>query len=196
MSLAGTWSLPVRVMFAPHIEYRALVSDDVRASWLRALRGPAFTALLIGGLSAIAATGRITASLIVSGAICWSFVPRLQIATAAPFALRSVPATIARPRALELWFVASGPWSLWIFIALAVLTTTTASQTWVVVTAILPGLWTAWLLTAFFREVLRLPAASAIRRTIAHQALTWGLILTFIEVMTATFTRVLGVLGR
>ena len=192
----GPWSIPVLLMFSPDVQYRALSAEDGRASWRRALGGAAFAALLIGGITAIAATGRITWSLIISGAICWSFVPLLQIATAAPFALRSVPQTITRARALELWFLASGPWSLWIFVAMTVLATTNASQTWVVVTGVVPGVWTARLLIAFFREVLRLPTGCAVRRALAHQVLTWVLIVSYIEVMTATFTRVLGAVAR
>jgi hypothetical protein len=179
-------------MFNPVVEYRALCAEDRGGSWARALGGPAYSALLIGGITAVAATGRITASLIASGVLCWSLVPLLQIATAAPFAFRALPPTMTRARALELWFLAHGPWSLWIFVALGVLATTTASQTWVVATGAVPGMWTARLITVFFREVMRLPIGGAIRRTVAHQAITWALILTYIEVMTATFTRVLG----
>ena len=190
---AGPWSIPLRLMFNPDAEYQALAAHHDPGSWRRALSGPALTALTIGSITAISATGRITASLMLSGAICWSFVPLLQLATAAPLVARGSTSTIAPARALELWFLAHGPWTLWIFLAIAVLATTSASQTWVVVSGIAPALWTAWLLTAFFRQVRRLPIAGAVGRTAAHQAITWVLILTYIQVMTATFTRVLGV---
>jgi hypothetical protein len=193
---AGPWSIPVRLMFNPNAEYHALSARDDAGSWAHALSGPALTALTIGAVTAASATGRITLSLVLSGAICWSFVPLLQLATAAPFVVRRANPPIPPARALELWFLAHGPWTLWIFLAIAVLATTSAPQTWVVVSGIAPALWTARLLTVFFQQVLHLPAGRAIRRTVAHQGITWLLILTYIEVMTATFTRVLGAIAR
>jgi hypothetical protein len=191
----GPWSVPLRLMFDPVGQYRRQRDLRSDASWRRALEGPAYVAVLLGGLTAVSATGRITLSLISSGILCWSFVPLLQMATAAPLALRSPFSDIAPARALELWFLAHGPWTLWIFGAIGVLATTNASQTWVVITGVAPGCWTAWLITVFFREVLRLPARRAIARMLAHQAMTWAVILTYIELTTATFTRVLGAIA-
>jgi hypothetical protein len=178
-------------MFRPAAEYRDQVKLSRAGSWRDALATPALVAVVIGVMTVMAATGRVTASLAISGVICWSFVPVLQLATAAAF-IRGRASDVSFARAIDLWFLAHAPWSIWILGIAVLMPLMTVSLEWIIVGGLVPTIWTAFVLAAFFREVGGHSRRAAIRRTLAHQALTWILILIYIELATATSTRIIG----
>jgi hypothetical protein len=189
---ASRLSTAVRFMLRPAEMYRSAVSTPTRAPWLRALRTPALIAVLLGVVTAIAATGRITASLVVSQTLVWSFVPALQLLTGAMVIASVRRRPVDFPRALELLFAAHGPWSVWLIVFAA--SQGVAVNTEVVLAcAVVPIAWTAVLVTAFAREVLGVTASSARRRAFAHQAVSVTLMVIYIELATALWTRIIGV---
>jgi hypothetical protein len=96
--------------------------------------------------------------------------------------------------ALDLFFVAHGPWSLWLM----------GSAIWVLLsspigrpaqghalTALIPAIWTAVLVFAFCRIVLDCGPRDALRRTVLHQAVIWSVTLLLIAYAVQLWPRVL-----
>jgi hypothetical protein len=190
----SAWSPAVRLMLRPTVEYRAQRALGLGGSWIDALATPVLMALLLGVVTVVSSTGRVSASFVLSGAICWSFVPILQLAMAAAFIPSPRTTSISRARAIELWFLAHGPWSIWILVVGCLMALVPVSLDLIVVSGLVPAFWTASILGAFFREVGGLSRRAAGRRTLVHQAVTWILILGYIELATATSTRIIGAL--
>ena len=176
-----SFSPDLQVMRAPAAAYAALLDSPSARPWAVVSRA-ALTALVLGSASAFAATGHMTLQLLLSGMVCWAFVPLLQIATAAailrPNGIRLLPLD----RRLELWFMGHAPWSLWI---VAVTLLMGMPGIWsrvewpIIATAVLPGIWTSVIAAAFCRVVLGYSRGAAIARTALHQAVTWTLLLLY-----------------
>jgi hypothetical protein len=147
-------------------------------------------AVLLGIVTAVAATHRVSGSLILSQTVCWSFVPALQLATGGVLVWSVRGRRISVARAIELLFAAHGPWSFWL-VGLAGALTITANQFLPLATAIVPAAWTSIILNVFCREVLGLTAPQARLRTLGHQALTWLLVLGYLEVVSQLAVRVI-----
>jgi hypothetical protein len=185
-------------MAAPAATYRALIEKPTSGRWRDALAGPLFTAILFGTLTAMGATRRVTLGLVVSGIVCWSFVPAIQLLTgiAVIRSVRGRTASIARD--VELWFLAHGPWSLCL-LALMVFTlwrTTTPNTPVMVVGLGITVVWNAVILRAFCRTVLGDAARASLVRVLWHQAVTWAFVGVYIALVTQLWPRFLGALGR
>ena len=181
-----------RVMVAPGREYQALCVRRDPESWLRALARPALVAVVIGAATAVPATGHVTWSLILSGAVCWSFAVLAQIGTAGML-IRS-PSAITRARAIDLFFLGHAPWSWWLLGVAAVLVSVPAAgrhQNVIAITALVPAVWTAAVIFAFCRQVLQLDRKQAAVRTVLHQALTLLMIVLYFGWAVQLWPRVL-----
>jgi hypothetical protein len=146
-------------------------------------------ALVIGTSMTVSATERVTLSLVVSGAIGWSFVPLLQLLTGVLLVRRF------DARLLDRYFATHWAWSLWILAAGAVfllLPETRRSTTWIALTASVPILWTIRLLLAFCREELGLDTRQRRRRVAVHQTMTYLLVLGYVSLAVALWPRILG----
>ena len=148
--------------------------------------------LIIGTATAVAATGRVTVSLVGSGALGWSFVAVLQLLTG--LILVRGPRG-ERLRQLERYFALHWPWSLWIlaYHAALLLLPTRALGTWLALTGVVPMAVTARLLLQFTEAYVTLDRRAAIRRVVLHQAITYTLFLTYAAVAVALWSRVLKV---
>jgi hypothetical protein len=142
----------------------------------------------------VAATERVTASRVVSGARGWSVVPLLQLLTGL-ILIRG--AREERLRQLERYFALHWPWSLWILAdhAALLLLPTRALGTWLALTGIVPMAVTARLLLQFTRTHVTRDHRAAIRRVVLHQALTYSIFLAYAAVAVALWTRVLKVIA-
>ena len=151
-------------------------------------------ALVVGTSSAVAATERVTAALVLAGALGWSFVPGLQLLTG----LLLVGATRRdRLTALERYFDMHWPWSLWILgasMALLMLPVTRTFGVWIAMTAAVPLIWTVGLLIGYCRDVLQMPPAQARRRVALHQIATYAIMLAYINAAVALWPRIVGLL--
>jgi hypothetical protein len=191
------FSMDVLVMAAPSRAFAASLEGTSGGLWSVASR-PALAALVMGTASAFAATGHVTLGLLVSGLVCWTFVPLLQMATAAaitwPRAARSLPLA----RRLELWFMGHAPWSLWIFTVTLLMGNAGiwSRLEWAVIaTAVIPSIWTSVIAAAFCRVVLGDSPRAAIARTAVHQAITWTLLLLYFGWAVALQPRIAAFLG-
>jgi hypothetical protein len=129
-------------------------------------------AAIAGIATTVSATGRISWALALSGALCWSLLTVLQAATAAAVVLPSVSGT-GRSRALALFFLGHAAWSLWLLIgAIAVFASPRFILNVVLLSGLVPFVWTAIVVHAFFRHVVGLDRGRAMALTAIHQALT------------------------
>jgi hypothetical protein len=194
--IASLWSPAVRLMLRPASEYRDQAALGLAGSWLDALATPALLALLLAVVTVVCSTGRVSASFVLSGVLCWSFVPILQLGMATAFIPWARMTSVSRARTIELWFLSHGPWSIWILVVGCLIALMPVSLDLIVASGLVPAFWTASILGAFFREVSGLSRRAAFRRTLVHQAVTWILVLGYIELATATSTRIIGALQR
>jgi hypothetical protein len=162
-------------MMSPRTTYAALARVAGRGTWRSAVRRPLLVALVLGVSMAMAATGHVTPSLVLSTTLCWSFVVILQIAIALIVIAGPARRTVGLARALDLYFASHVPWSLWLLATVAWAPSPVGRPlTPVIVAAAVPLGLTPWILSAFFREVLELDPRHALARTAAQQAMTWG----------------------
>ena len=177
-------------MTAPSRAYADAVAQPARGAWI-ALRRPALVALVIGTSTAFSSTGHLTLGLLLSGFICWSFVPLIQMATATAI-FRGAPAAVPFSRRLDLWFMGHLPSSLWMAAAALVLGSApmfTMPERALLATAVIPIVWTNIIAAAFCRVVLGDSRHAAIARVAIHQTITWIIALLYFGWAVALWSR-------
>jgi len=196
-------NLSTRARVNPDVEL-ALVPADTFERLARerahgrvtALAGRLLLALTVMGTSvAISATGRVSVQLVASIAAAWSFALLVQAVAAAVVIVPARARLVTRLRAFELWFQAHLPWSLWLLLPplYYVVVGRRPTDNLVMGAALIPMAWTALLMRAFARRVLRSPRAEIV--TIVHQTVLWGLTLCYIAFAIGGWGRVLDEVG-
>lgn len=183
------WSDEVLVMLRPtriyserasHINEYALSS--LFQKWL-------FVSLVIGAFVSLTASGRLTALLLLDGALFWSFIPLLQM-----LAMAIVIWTFARSRmrtskALDLFFVGQGPWLLWLLIVAGSCLFVPMKQVYLWPTQ--PGwflplslfitfVWSNVTSFAFLNAALKLNVVRAAVALLLYDILLWGIVLSYL----------------
>ena len=187
-------SAAMNFMLRPAPEYARSAAAGDDGSWPRALGVPALVAVMLGLLNATAAVGHVSATLVASEIVAWSFIPVLQLLTGAGLIASAGARRVTFPRAMELLFAAHLPWSLWLA-ATTVFVTIRPDPSIVIGSGVVPMAATAVMLMAFGREVLGLSRREARVRVWAHQAATIVLIVGYIELATRLSVRILGAFG-
>lgn len=186
-------------MCAPMRSYERLLEQRERASMAVALRRPALLAVVIGASLTMSATGRADAPTLLSVTLYWSVVPAMQLLIALVLVRSASGRLVSMSRAIDLCFMANGPWSLW-FVASAGWSLFTLPlarpMAAVLLAAAIPGAWTPVLMFSFCRTVLNDPAPRALRRTIAHQAAIWTIVVVAIAEAVQLWPRILAWSGR
>ena len=149
---------------------------------------------MLGLLNSAAATGHVSATLVVSESVAWSFIPFLQFLTGAALIASAKTRRVSFARAVELLFAAHAPWSLWL-VAATIYQTIDANPYIVIGSGVVPLAITAYMLGAFGREVLGLSGRETRIRVFAHQAATVMLIVIYIELATRLSVRIIGAVG-
>jgi hypothetical protein len=155
---------------------------------VRLLGQMTLVALVIGVSLSAASTERVDFRLVLSTSLAWSFVPALQLLTGLVLTRGSAD----RLRALEAYFRTHVPWSLWILGVHALFVVATPARDaalWVALTAVVPAVLTARALLALCRSRLALSPRAARRRVAVHQALSYGLVLLYVEFAVALGAR-------
>jgi hypothetical protein len=190
------WSPDLRVMLAPAATYGQIVAQHESSRWL-AIRRPALVALVLGTGTTFSATGHVTLALLVSGFVCWSLVTLIQMMTAA-IIMRSRASHLGLAQRLDLWFMGHAPWSLWI-VAVTLLMGAAPSgariERVLMLSALVPAVWTAVIGAAFCRVVLKDSRRAAVARTALHQAITWTIALVYIALAVALWSRLVAMAG-
>jgi hypothetical protein len=183
----------LQVMAAPARAYRRLTPGH-DAGVAGAFGRLASAALVLGTALAIYATGRVTAGLVVSLALCWSFVLAVQLAGAVVLLAWGRPPSLGRASAIDLLFMGQGPWSLWL-LAIAAwsawLPNRPSTELAVLCTAIVPLVWTLIILFSFCGVVLQAPPWRAAALTLLHQLTVWSLTFLYIAAAIALWPRLL-----
>jgi hypothetical protein len=186
----------LRLIRAPLATYRESAAPfDLAASgsWVRALGRVLAPVAIIGIATSVAATGRTSWALVLSGTVCWSFVGILQLTTAAML-IASSRRNLRWPRAFELFFLAHAPWSLWLLALTAAIVALPIARQYlnvILLTFLLPGVWSAAVIFAFCREILQLDSRRAAIATALHQVVTYTLIVAYIAWAVQLWPRVL-----
>jgi hypothetical protein len=185
----------LRVMVAPMAAYQRLVQTatdaTVDAGVAVVVRRPALVALVIGCFITLATTGQLTAALVASTTLCWSFVPLVQLLAAAALITLGRRRSIRLASALDLFFMGHAPWSLFLLGLAGVVgaklplgTAALRAPGFVLLAAMVPLVWT-WVITfAFCRRVLGLGAALAVAGTVAYQAAIWTVAYFYVAAVT------------
>ena len=192
-------SRDAHVMLAPADAFRAAMADSSASNgWWGALSRPAFVALTIGVVTAVWATGKVTWSLVLSDAMCWSFVPAVQVAVAWALLRIARRPSISLANSISLFFLGHGPWTLWLLgvAAWSTVSINRQSQVPVLLTSLVPAAWTALIVFEFFRTVFQDSRRNAFVRTCLHQSLICLVIGTYVTVTNQLWPRLVGMLHR
>ena len=149
-------------------------------------------AIVIGTTTAIASTGRLTLSLLVSGTLCWSFVPILQLMTGL-ILVRG--ARVPRGRALELYFDTHRPWSLWLVSAAMLILLLADPGGWLIpilATATAPAMISGRAVFVLLTRSLGFSVSQARHRAALHYAITLAIVLIYAEYASALLRRAVG----
>ena len=182
-SLGPRLSDETLIALGPRRAYETLVAARAHGSWQQVAARAAFVLIVFATAATVMATRVVSVPTLLTVAMCWVFVPAIQLI--AGFALcRHPPETrVSLPRAVELLFLAHVPWSVWLLaagLAAVWIPSGVILVNLIYVTALVPIVWTPRLIAAFCRSVLGCTAAQARLRTIAHQAFTWAIIAGYI----------------
>jgi len=174
-------SSELQVALWPSATFERLLTDEAHVRGWRLLRRPAMVLLAIAVLVPIAAVQRVTLALVVTAALSWSFVIAIQMIVGASV-IGSAPARVVRGlRALDLWFAGHIPYSLWMLVSFGIMAlSSTDPLRLAIAAAIIPAIWTAFIVTAFCRTVLRTSVRGARWRAAAHFLVTWVITLSYI----------------
>jgi hypothetical protein len=190
--------LDLRLALAPFATYRQLVAEPQRGSWLRTLERLALVALIVGVCITLSSARTVPLDLVLTGLLIWSFVPVLQLFAAIALTVipRSRPVSLAR--ALELLFMGHLPWSLWIVImsGISAFTRIPVPQSVELLTLLIPGAWTALIVSAFCQIVLGCTPRGARLLTAGHQTVTWALFFAYVFMTSGVWPRVVAMVGR
>ena len=163
-------STELRLALAPELIYRELLARDTRVTRWQTLARPATVLLVIGVSIPMMALHRITLRLVATTAIVWSVTVATEF-VAAWCVIRSAHSRPVRTaQAMDLWFAGHLPYSLWLLSLPIINWTSVSTQALELVglTAIVPVVWTTFIVAAFCREVLGTTAASARWRAGIH----------------------------
>ena len=167
-------STEVQIAISPGSTYRALAADDEHVSAWRMLRRPLVVALVIGIAVPIMAVQRVTLGLLVSSTISFGFMVAIQMAVGAAL-IATVPSKrLSMVRALDLWFAGHAPYSIWLLTVAAVFAASPwASLDGLIVLAAVPAVWTAFIVSAYCRNVLGTSRAGGRWRAALHFVVIW-----------------------
>ena len=185
----------IQVMLAPQGTYRRLLQGPLPIGWRAVLGRPALVALVIGAFVTLTNAGQLLPTLLLGTTIAWVWVPALQLALITPFIAfgrrrRRAPLSSA----VDLFFVGHGPWSLWLMAVAALMMgrlpnglSSTNDLIPLLLSALVPILWTSIIVFAFFRVVLAFPIWLALLATALYEAMIWGTAYLYVGAVTFRF---------
>jgi hypothetical protein len=182
----------VAIALAPSRTYARLVEHLEPISWWRALERPALVLLVIGVASAISSTRRVTATLVTSTMLLWTFVIAVQMVAGLGLVLSSRTHRVSTPSAIDLLFAGHLPWSLWVCLAGGWYAADWPFALVVVGCAAVGALiWTLRIVSTFITIVLGASHRERWVRLLAHQAFTWFAAVAFIAATSGGWWRLL-----
>jgi len=175
------WSEDARVLFEPARVFGDAAHRAARpGAWWRRPAGLLFA---FGCFVSILASGRLSARLILDGALSFGFVVLIEIAALAVVArigrgarARGPAASFARD--LDTFFIGNAPWLAWLTVVGAVFAVVPprAMMAWfglAILSALMPAVWSVWVDFHFFREVLGRSPRGACVAILLNRAIGW-----------------------
>jgi hypothetical protein len=171
----------LRVALLPRETYARLrdepVVSPVRGLLLRASLPLLWIALLVSMM----VTAGVTIGAVVNAGLCWSFVVLLQMLCGALLIASAPHRTVSRTRALDLWFAAHLPYSLWLIVpATWNALTGDFAPGGVLLSMLVPLILTLRIATAYCETVLATTSRGTWIRLAVHQACVWSLVVGYI----------------
>jgi len=182
-------------MCAPRRTYSDLAAKPGALSVLDACYRPLVVGVTIGTAASISSTAHVSLGLVASVTACWAFLVVIQVLAAWMLIPSDVRGEMGTARALDLLFSGHAPWSLWLLTAAVwslILPISHRDTRWLLGSMTIPIVWNAFIVFAFFRNALSLPHDVALRRTVAHQALSVGTTLGILLSAVAIWPRIVG----
>ncbi|HEY7190890.1 MAG TPA: hypothetical protein VH436_30270 [Vicinamibacterales bacterium] len=179
-------SSELQVALAPTASYQRFLSSSgsgpaEAGHYVRSLRRPAMVVLVIAVMSPIMAVQHVTVGLVATAALSWSFAVVLQSIVGLGIIASAPARRITVLAALDLWFAGHVPYSLWIMVGFAAITIMPFRSLGVLIgSAIVPAIWTAFIVAAFCRTVLGTTASGARWRAAAHFVSIWAITSSYI----------------
>jgi hypothetical protein len=189
--------LDLRLALAPLNTYRQLLAEPVRGTWLRALERPALVAMIIGTAVTVSSARVVPLGLVLMGIVCWSFVLVVQWLIGVIVVSRARGRPMSMPRCMELLFIGQLPWTLWVLAMTGLSTFTQVPQPLVaqVLGLLVPGVWTAFIVSAFCQTALGCSKSRARWLTALHQTMTWVVFFTYVFLVSGFLVRILALVG-
>ena len=189
--------LDLRLALAPLATYRQLIAEPVRGSWVRALERPALVAVIIGTAVTVSSARAVPLGLVLMAILCWSFVPIVQWVIGAIVIARARGRPMSMPRCMELLFIGQLPWSLWVLVMTGLNAFTHVQQplVWQVLGLLVPGVWTALIISAFCQTALGCTKRRARWLTAMHQTMTFVVFFTYVFLVSGFWARILALVG-
>jgi hypothetical protein len=165
------FSTELHVALGPERTYRELLARNVPVAYWETLLRPATVLLAIGVVIPMMAVHRVTLRLAGTAVVSWGFAVALEFVAASCVIASASSRRAGMARAIDLWFAGHLPYSLWLLM-LPIATTSLSLPALEVIglTALVPLIWTAFIVTAFCRTVLGTTAAGARWRAWIHLA--------------------------
>jgi hypothetical protein len=189
--------LDLRVALSPLATYRELTTRPTDSNWLRALERPALVAVIVGTAVTQASAEHVPFAVVAVGILSWSFVPALQLMVGVIVSAIAPARSITMARAIELLFMAQLPWSLWVLAMTGLNAFTNVPQPLPaqVLGLLVPGVWTAVIVSAFCQTVLGCSKRCARWLTAFHQTTIWVLFFTYVFMASGFWSRILAAVG-
>jgi len=186
----------IGLIIAPDRTYAALLTSRDRIGTVRALRRPLLAALVIGTSMALSSTRHVTPALVLSTTLLLSVFVIAQVLIALGAIGSLATHTIGRARAVDLFFASHAPWSLWLLAMGAWVPSPLGLPSWPLsLASIAPIVLTPRILIAYFRQIHGLDRRRAVKRTLAHQGVTWSLFAAAFGAAVAIWPRILQALS-
>src|SRR4029434_6806413 len=147
---AELFSIDVSIALSPDQTFERLITDTRTAPARRVLARLFLILLTIAIVVPVMAVQRVSATLVAIAAVSWSFVVFIQLAVAVGMIASPRARLVDLLHALDLWFAAHLPYSLWL-LAVAALAANSrlVDPAFMFATALVPSAWTAWIVAAF-----------------------------------------------
>jgi hypothetical protein len=189
----------LEILRAPRRAFARLAAEPQDVSPLAACYRPAVALLTIGTAASISSTFHVSVALVASVTACWAFLVALQVTAACLVIPADRRRALGAARTIDLFFSGHAPWSLWLLGVAAWAVAWPVSgrnASWMLATMMIPLVWNAAIVFAFFRSALDLAQGAALRRTVAHQAITLGTGFGVFAAAVAIWPRIVGVFVR
>ena len=186
----------IRIARAPETAYAQLVAERAGLPWWQALGRPFAVLIAIAVIIPITALHLITATLVLTVAASWSVAVVFQCAGALLLIAAAPARRVSVARAFDLWFAGHLPYNAWLLLLPFVTSLTAHSLDIILLTLLVPVVWSPFVVAAFCRTVLGAGRSQARRLTAVHQTIVVSTMVALVLWDAGGIDNILGYLAR